>query len=991
MKKTNEDDDETSTLIDKRLKKDDENISPTVNVWQLFRFADKIDCLLLSVGGCFCLITTICSIMFFILYGIIGGIFANDQTNTCNLYSNAHCPFGIELNEYNFDKMNKYCNLSMEHNNSTNTIRQRLMPNIYLLIVFSGIELFSFSLQYILFEISCKRQVNRIRILLFESLIKRDVTYFDSITTTSLNSSIFENVEKIRGAIGWELSIIVTDIGIIIGIILTSFIINWRLSFLTFLLIPLIILSSIVFAKETARATVNEFQSYSKANNVAEEVFGSLRTVISLNGIQFEKNRYENHLNETIKTGRRKGLAYGIYNGIIQFILHCVYPISLYYGSILMNETNSTMTITTLLIFIMCLVESLLFISSIGPFVQLLAEATGAARSIWQLIDESIEDEEIKKRSIIIKSKKDKPIISRGEVVFNNVSFSYPTRPTVQVLHNLSFVVEAGKTIALVGASGSGKSTCVQLLLAFYDLSSGKIEIDGHSISDFNIEQLRQSIGVVSQEPILFATSIYENIRLGNENATQSDIEEAAQQANAHQFIERLPQKYETLVGERGVHLSGGEKQRIALARALISKPSLLILDEATSALDYENEIIVQEALDRACQNRTTIIIAHRLSTIEKADSIYVFRDGIIVENGNHQSLMTLNGVYAELVQFQQNKFHSSVENHQEKENRNVINDYDQYHDEQIQISNDEFFEKEKDKEREDEEDNLHPLISFFEIMRLNRPEWMFIVAGIISCLGCGLATPIVAILYGYTIKILATCHNRSQQERLYIMYFLFFILAIIIFFLRLGQAYFFSYSGSSLSHRLRSKAFFTMLSQEIAWHDRPENHSGALCVRLSSDAEAVQKMTGIRISLLFEAIGSFGIGFIIGIIFCWQLALIVAGYIAFLCILSLIHIKWNSGLYLRHGHLIEEASSITIEVFQNIRTVKQLTQEKRFVKKYKEVINQTFITTRIYLCVSGIIAALTVVTLPLILCVLYLEAIDLVEQGILKSSNLIL
>ncbi|CAF4687658.1 unnamed protein product, partial [Rotaria sp. Silwood2] len=234
-------------------------------------------------------------------------------------------------------------------------------------------------------------------------------------------------------------------------------------------------------------------------------------------------------------------------------------------------------------------------------------------------------------------------------------NFSYLSRKDAPVLRNLSLIARAGQTTALVGSSGSGKSTCISLFLRYYEPSSGRIMIDGRPITDYNVKQLRQNIGVVSQEPILFGTSIYENIRFGKVNATQAEIEQAAREANAHNFIMQLPDKYETLVGERGIQLSGGEKQRIALARALVKQPTFLLLDEATSALDNVNEKIVQEALDRACKGRTTIVIAHRLTTIQNAHHIYVLDNGSVIEQGTHETLMAKEGgKYQSMVKCQQ-------------------------------------------------------------------------------------------------------------------------------------------------------------------------------------------------------------------------------------------------------------------------------------------------------------------------------------------------
>ncbi|CAF5087480.1 unnamed protein product [Rotaria sp. Silwood1] len=282
------------------------------------------------------------------------------------------------------------------------------------------------------------------------------------------------------------------------------------------------------------------------------------------------------------------------------------------------------------------------FYSDFAIFFQALSEARGAAVVVFQLIDEG--NEASFNETDIWKEDTESIYNINGDIELDNVNFTYPCRKEVSVLHNLSLIARAGQTTALVGSSGCGKSTCISLLLRYYEPSLGQITIDGRSITDYNVKQLRQNIGVVSQEPILFSMSIYENIRFGKVNATQAEIENAAREANAHNFIMQLPYKYETLVGERGIQLSGGEKQRIALARALVKQPIVLLLDEATSALDNVSEKIVQEALDQACKGRTTIVIAHRLTTIHKAHQIYVLDNGTVIEHGTHERLMAKEG-----------------------------------------------------------------------------------------------------------------------------------------------------------------------------------------------------------------------------------------------------------------------------------------------------------------------------------------------------------
>ncbi|CAF3917869.1 unnamed protein product [Rotaria sordida] len=437
------------------------------------------------------------------------------------------------------------------------------------------------------------------------------------------------------------------------------------------------------------------------------------------------------------------------------------------------------------------------YLSGIGPFFQSFSEARGAAASVFRLIDEG-NDASVNEIDIW---KEDTEAIYNinGDIEFDNINFSYPSRRDIPVLRNLSLIARAGQTTALVGSSGCGKSTCISLFLRYYEPSSGRIMIDGRLITDYHVQQLRQNIGVVSQEPILFGMSIYENIRFGNVNATQAEIEQAAREANAHDFIMQLPDKYETLVGERGIQLSGGEKQRIALARALVKQSTFLLLDEATSALDNVSEKIVQEALDRACKGRTTIVIAHRLTTIQNAHQIYVLDNGSVIEQGTHETLMAKEG----------GKYQTMVK-HQQMERIN---------DDQDDMTSTQKVTEEDEK-------------SIFECSR---------------SLSDGQIVDVN--------KAFKYCSTSERRRYVLITSRLFLLLGGLVWILRFFQYTAFAIAGSKLTQRIRSKAFACLLRQEIAYFDRPENSSGAICARLSSDASAVQGMAGARLGAICEAL----------------------------------------------------------------------------------------------------------------------------------------
>ncbi|CAF4609419.1 unnamed protein product [Rotaria sp. Silwood1] len=475
------------------------------------------------------------------------------------------------------------------------------------------------------------------------------------------------------------------------------------------------------------------------------------------------------------------------------------------------------------------------------------AKAQGAAAEVFRLIDEG-NDTSINEADVW-KDDTESIYNINGDIEFDNVDFIYPSRKEASVLRNLSLVARAGETTALVGSSGSGKSTCMSLFLRYFEPSSGRITIDGRPITDYNVKQLRENIGVVSQEPVLFDMSIYENIRFGKVNATKEEIEQAAREANAHHFIMQLPDKYATLVGERGVQLSGGEKQRIALARALVKQPTFLLLDEATSALDNVSEKIVQEALDRACNGRTTLVIAHRLTTIQNAHQIYVLDKGSVIEQGTHETLMKIDGgkYQAMVIRQQMEGIYDnqddkmSIQKATEEDEKSILERSRLISDIQTIHVNKQI--KKSSKQR----------FVFLRLLSMNSPEWITISIGCIACVLNGAAQPLFAFFLVKIVEALKYCSATERRHHILLASFLFLLLGGILFVFRFFQYTAFAIAGSKLTQRIRSKTFSCLLRQEVAYFDRPENSSGAICTRLSSDASAIQEMTGTRLGVICE------------------------------------------------------------------------------------------------------------------------------------------
>lgn len=389
-------------------------------------------------------------------------------------------------------------------------------------------------------------------------------------------------------------------------------------------------------------------QAYGRATNVAREAIANIRTVAAFGAEDRIATQFASELNQPNKQALLRGHISGFGYGVSQLFAFCSYALGLWYASVLIRHKYSNFgdiikSFMVLIITALSVAETL----ALAPDIVKGSQALGSVFSILQRKTAINRDDPT---SLVVND-------VEGEIEFRSVSFTYPTRPHVTILKDLNLKISAGRSLAIVGQSGSGKSTAISLVMRFYDPSSGAVLIDGLDIRSLNLRSLRQKIGLVQQEPALFSTTIYENIRYGKEEASEIEIMKAARAANAHGFISRMPEGYQTQVGDRGIQLSGGQKQRVAIARAILKDPSILLLDEATSALDPASEKLVQDALDTLMEGRTTILIAHRLSTIRNANTIAVLQHGKVVEMGHHQQLIMRPGsIYLQLVSLQQEK-----------------------------------------------------------------------------------------------------------------------------------------------------------------------------------------------------------------------------------------------------------------------------------------------------------------------------------------------
>nr|XP_033786801.1 ATP-binding cassette sub-family B member 5 isoform X3 [Geotrypetes seraphini] len=583
-----------------------------------------------------------------------------------------------------------------------------------------------------------------------------------------------------------------------------------------------------------------------------------------------------------------------------------------------------------------CVMFSSYCIGQASPHFEAFSIARGAAFNIFKIIDQKPYID-----SFAVDGHKLDFV--KGTVEFKNVHFCYPSRPDVQVLNDLSLQVKCGQTVALVGSSGCGKSTTVQLLQRLYDPQQGMITLDGHDIRTLNLKHHRELIGVVSQEPVLFGTTIKNNIRYGREDASDEEIEKAAKEANAYDFIMELPDKFNTLVGERGAQLSGGQKQRIAIARALVRNPKILLLDEATSALDTESESIVQAALEKASEGRTTIVIAHRLSTIWTADLIVALKNGSVVEKGTHSELMKIKGLYyslatAQSIAIENNKEHSVITlDLDEQKAASPINGLLLK-----KLSIKRVTEKDEEEEIKSEEDNI-PKVSFFRLLKLNKSKWPSITLGTMAAFINGGSHPAFCIIFAKVITIFASDDNDQIRHETNIFSIIFVVIGVVCFITYFMQGFLYGRSGEALTMKLRHLAFKAMLRQEISWYDDNENNTGALTTRLATDASQVQTATGSRLGLIAQNVSTMGLSIIIAFIYGWEMSLLIMVMSPVLAVAGMLEVRALAGFANRDKKQLQSAGKIATEAVENIRTVVSLTRERAFEEMYNEQLQEPF------------------------------------------------
>ncbi|KAL3719224.1 hypothetical protein ACJRO7_004219 [Eucalyptus globulus] len=869
--------------------------------YQLFSFADKYDWLLMISGSLGAIIHGSSMPVFFLLFG--------EMVN------------GFGKNQSDLKKM-------------TQEVSKYALYFVYLGLV---VCLSSYA------EIACwmytgERQASTLRKKYLEAVLRQDVGFFDTDARTGdIVFSVSTDTLLVQDAISEKVGNFIHYLSTFLAGLVVGFVAAWRLALLSVAVIPGIAFAGGLYAYTLTGLTSKSRESYANAGIIAEQAIAQVRTVYSYVGECKALNSYSDAIQNTLKLGYKAGMAKGLGLGCTYGIACMSWALVFWYAGVFIRngQTDGGKAFTAIFSAIvggMSLGQSF---SNLGAF----SKGKAAGYKLMEVIRQkpSIGHDPSNGKTL--------PEIN-GNIEFKDVTFSYPSRPDVIIFRNFSIFFPAGKTVAVVGGSGSGKSTVVSLIERFYDPNQGQVLLDNVDLKALQLKWLRDQIGLVNQEPALFATTILENIIYGKPDATMAEVEAAATAANAHSFITLLPKGYSTQVGERGVQLSGGQKQRIAIARAMLKNPKVLLLDEATSALDAGSESIVQEALDRLMVGRTTVVVAHRLSTIRNVDSIAVIQQGLVVETGTHEELIAKAGAYASLIRFQEmvgNRDFSNLSTRRCRSSRlshslstkslslrsgslrNLSYSYSTGADGRIEmVSN-----------AETERRNPAPDGYFCRLLKLNAPEWPYSIMGAAGSVLSGFIGPTFAIVMSNMIEVFYYRNPASMERKtkeyvfIYIGAGLYAVVAYLI------QHYFFSIMGENLTTRVRRMMLAAILRNEVGWFDEEEHNSSLVAARLATDAADVKSAIAERISVILQNMTSLLTSFIVAFIIEWRVSLLILATFPLLVLANFAQQLSLKGFAGDTAKAHAKTSMIAGEGVSNIRTVAAFNAQNRILSLF--------------------------------------------------------
>ncbi|KAL9093862.1 MAG: hypothetical protein Q9165_003785 [Trypethelium subeluteriae] len=784
-------------------------------------------------------------------------------------------------------------------------------------------------------NISALRTTKSLRIDFLRQALRQDIAFFDQSSNGAIAIQVTTNGNLVNVGIAEKLGLAIQGLATFVTAFVVAFAVQWKLTLITLSIVPTIIVVVAICVGIEMKNEAKILDIYGRAGALAEDVFSSMRNVHAFWAHPRLAGRYDDLLLEARREGRTKRPTYGVMFSTEFFCVNAGYGLAFWQGihMYVNGEITASGSVVTVIFAVIVAATAL---TQVAPQTIAVTQAASAAHDLFKIIDRQSQDDSMSTAGHI-------PAHCEGELELRNLEFHYPSRPDALILQGTNLKLPAGKTTALVGASGSGKSTVIGMIERWYKPTRGSITLDGIEIHDLNIKWLRTNIRLVQQEPVLFNGTVFENVSYGlvgtdHMNASEEEkmklVQEACRAAFAHDFICDLPEGYDTQVGERAGRLSGGQKQRIAIARSIISDPTVLLLDEATSALDPKAEKIVQEALDRVSRSRTTLIIAHKLSTVRKADNIAVMSKGVILEQGTHEELVAKGGEYARLVRAQdlQQKTEddgTGVDRQSEEKKRpdllrlkttNTIGTTDGV------------------AEGTEVKGFNYSLPKCLWILGRQQPylwPWFLLVATV-AVLGGGV-NPTVAVIFARAITAFQLPANQAVDQGNFWALML-FVIAIIIFFIYFSLGWSTAVVSQETTYFYRLQMFKDVMNQDMDFFDREENTTGALVSKLSTDPTDLQELIGFNVALIMTITVNIVASSILAIATGWKLGLtITLSALPVMVSFGYLRIRLQFKLEDQIGDRFSSSAALASEAVAAIRTVASLALESNVLERYEE------------------------------------------------------
>ncbi|KAJ5753673.1 uncharacterized protein N7511_007826 [Penicillium nucicola] len=791
-----------------------------------------------------------------------------------------------------------------------------------------------FTLTY--FSMYCFRVISlrisaALRMEYMSSLFAQPISQLDQVSVGTVVTTITTLSNTIQQSISDKMATLFQSTALLITAYIIAFKYSWALTLATSSCILFICIGCSATLPAISKKQQQADKADEKHSAIAAEVFGSIRTVVSLGAEAPLTKKYRRWVMESRDKSRSMAALLSSQFGVLFFAMYCSYSLAFWLGLKLFREGHIH-DINTVIIVFFSIMIAVSILGSITTPLTMVFKAASAATTFFEIIDAE---------KIAIGGVRDSDALDHGDIVFENVHFAYPTRPDSQIFQGLNARFERAKTTALVGPSGSGKSTIVGLLEQWYTPSQGSILLGQRKIKDLDIKWWRSQIGLVQQDVFLFNDSIFKNISFGlvgtkweNEpDAIKLDlVKHACKEAFADEFVERLPQGYDTIVGENGTKLSGGQRQRLAIARSIVKQPTILILDEATSAIDVRGEKIVQAALNRVSENRTTIVIAHRLSTVRRADRILVLRNGVNVEEGTHDELLAMqDGLYRGLVNAQRLESAADEEDADPNEATDVVK-------EELGRSTTTVSEQ-----PQDQDDAKVKQKGFFRCTGIflyeARAHWPLFLGTLLGVLGAASAFPLQSWLFAKLIDVFRLRGDKLSDAASF--------WALMFFILSLGVAASYALAAFSanrlsaeISSSCRTEYFDHIVSKPMPFYDMNENSSGSLVSRLATDPKQIQELIGLNgifpLISIFSTIGCIAIAFSFG----WKLSLVtVLAALPCIFIAAFMRIRYELEFDSLNTAVYAGSSQFAAEAIEAFRTVSALTMENSILDRYSSLL----------------------------------------------------